>query len=131
MTGPTPWWVNDPVLLEIRRRTAEEFGIDLEAAESTEPEGPDDSDDSDDLDSLDYPDEPTRPDPVMLELENGRCWRELAEARDALAQARDRYDAAVRTARIAGFSWGEIGNVLGVAKQQLHRRFGTRQRGRP
>ena len=35
----------------------------------------------------------------------------------------DGYAEAVRAARAAGMSWGEIGRVLGVAKQLLHRRF--------
>lgn len=32
--------------------------------------------------------------------------------------------AAVRHARIHGMSWAEIGLVLGVSKQALHKRFG-------
>ncbi|MFL0578212.1 sigma factor-like helix-turn-helix DNA-binding protein [Dietzia sp. 179-F 9C3 NHS] len=32
--------------------------------------------------------------------------------------------AAVRHARIHGMSWAEIGRVLGVSKQALHKRFG-------
>ena len=35
----------------------------------------------------------------------------------------DVYSDAVRKARAAGLSWGEIGRVLGVSKQLLHRRF--------
>jgi DNA-directed RNA polymerase specialized sigma24 family protein len=127
VTTPTPWWANDPQLAEIRRRTAEEFGITLDAASSGEPEA---LDEFDDLDDLDIPAEPADPDPIMTDLFDGRCRRELGEARDALTQARDRYDAAVLAARTAGLSWGEIGHVLGVSKQQLHRRFGARQRGR-
>jgi len=42
---------------------------------------------------------------------------------DDLARARARYDDAVHQARTAGLSWGEIGRVLGVSKQLLHRRF--------
>lgn len=128
MTTPTPWWTIDPELAEIRRRTAEEFGIDLDAATSAEPGC------SDGLDDLDHPafvEEPVGPDPVMTELLDRRCWRELADARDAIAEARNRYDTAVLAARTAGLSWGEIGRGLGVSKQQLHRKFGARQRGRP
>ncbi|MGH3643824.1 MAG: hypothetical protein ACRDUX_32935 [Mycobacterium sp.] len=110
MTDPAPWWATDPVLEEIRRRTAEEFGLGLEGGEPVAPDGPD---------------------PVMSEILDGTCWRELAEARDGLARARERYDASVLRARTAGFSWGEIGGVLGVSRQQLHRRFSTRQQGRP
>ena len=127
MTGPTPWWVTDPELVAIRRRTAEQFGIDLDAAESGDPI----ADEDDELDDPGEPAEPREPDPFMLELGDGRCRRELAEARDVLEHARRRYDAAILTARAVGYSWSEIGIVLGVAKQQLHRQCRTRQRGRP
>ena len=73
---------------------------------------------------------PAEHDPVLAELQDGRSLRRLSEARDALMDSRERYDDAVLEARAAGYSWGEIGNVLGVSKQQLHRRLGTRQRGR-
>jgi hypothetical protein len=49
----------------------------------------------------------------------------LSWRRSAAAATRDRFDASVLKARRAGFSWSE----LGVSKQQLHRRFGTRQQG--
>ena len=32
--------------------------------------------------------------------------------------------AAVRHARLHGMSWAEIGRVLGVSRQSLHKRFG-------
>lgn len=32
--------------------------------------------------------------------------------------------AAVRHARLHGMSWAEIGRVLGVSRQALHKRFG-------
>jgi hypothetical protein len=40
-----------------------------------------------------------------------------------LERARGRYEDAVRNARTVGQSWGEIGRILGVSKQLLHRRF--------
>ena len=43
--------------------------------------------------------------------------------REDLDRARRRYVTAVRTARALGFSWGEIGRLLGVSRQALHRRF--------
>ncbi|MCV7420136.1 hypothetical protein H7K45_06260 [Mycobacterium yunnanensis] len=103
--------------------------MDLDAARSAEPGDSDGFDDLEDL--LVVEDEPEDPDPVMVEFLVGRCRAELGVARDVLADAKMRYDAAVLGARAAGYSWGEIGNVLGVSKQQLHRRFRTRQRGRP
>jgi DNA-directed RNA polymerase specialized sigma24 family protein len=51
--------------------------------------------------------------------------RELADARDDLDRARLRYAEAIRAGRIAGYSWAEIGCLLGVSKQSLHRRFGA------
>ena len=32
---------------------------------------------------------------------------------------------AVRRARIHGFSWAEIGTMLGVSKQAMHKKYGT------
>ena len=124
MTRPEPWWANDPVIAEIKRRTAERYGFDLDGA------GSDDSDDGAGDDDYYYGDglesaAEHRPDPVIAEIVSGSCRRELGEARDGLDDARDRYDAAVLNARTAGFSWSEIGRVLGVSKQQLHRRYGT------
>lgn len=45
----------------------------------------------------------------------------IARARAALAREES---AAVRHARMHGMSWAEIGRVLGVSKQALHKRFG-------
>ncbi|HYZ67050.1 MAG TPA: hypothetical protein VE666_04460 [Mycobacterium sp.] len=63
------------------------------------------------------------PDPIVQDLWSGASVRELAGARDDLARARTRYTNAIRAARAVGLSWGEIGGVLGVSKQTLHRRF--------
>ena len=62
-------------------------------------------------------------DVVHNELIGGSCWRELRAAREDLDRAHVRYANAVRAARAVGFSWGEIGRVLGVPRQLLHRRF--------
>ncbi len=97
-----PWWESDPELQEILRKSFEEFTQD---PEGRDPVGPDEAD------------------PVVDNLLGGASWRELADARDDLARARARYEDAVRTARAAGLSWAEIGRVLGVSKQLLHRRF--------
>lgn len=101
----------------------------LDATDSDEARSLEDFDDDDDFDDG-YSAVPAEPDSVLVELLNGRSLRRLSEARDALTDARERYDDAVLEARTAGYSWGEIGNLLGVSKQQLHRRFSTRQRGR-
>ncbi|RAV11694.1 hypothetical protein DQP55_13230 [Mycolicibacterium sp. GF69] len=79
-----------------------------------------------DDDERDRPLAPAEPDPVLAEILTGACWRELGAARDDLARARQRYAASVDAARTAGLSWGEIGRVLGVSRQQLHRRFSRR-----
>jgi hypothetical protein len=100
MDDHQPWWAKDPELAAIRRAVEEE----LERARRE-------------------PIQPDRPDPVLADVLNGASVRELAAARDDLARARGRYADAVREARAAGLSWGEIGRILGVSKQLLHRRF--------
>lgn len=106
-----PWWQDDPELQEVLRRSFEEFEEELEGREPAGP-GEDEAD------------------PVVADFLSGASWRELGDARDDLARARARYDDAVRTARTAGLSWGEIGRVLGVSKQLLHRRFRTSARSK-
>lgn len=44
----------------------------------------------------------------------------IAEDRRALAR---REEVAVRRARRAGLSWAEIGTLLGVTKQTIHRKY--------
>jgi DNA-directed RNA polymerase specialized sigma24 family protein len=95
-----PWWASDPEIAAIRRGVMEE----IEAA-GREPISPD------------------TPDPVLADLLSGGSVRELGDARDALACAKSRYAKAVHSARAAGLSWGEISRILGVSRQQLHRRF--------
>ena len=63
------------------------------------------------------------PDPVVQDFYSGASLQALAAARDDLEHARARYADAVRSARTVGLSWGEIGRVLGVSRQVLHRRF--------
>lgn len=100
--APEPWWASDPEVAEMRRKALEE----IENAPSRPPV-------------------PEGPDPVFVEVASGLCWRELADARDDLHRARLRYEDAVLAGRVAGYSWAEIGRVLGVPKQSLHRRFGV------
>ncbi|WP_246182972.1 hypothetical protein [Mycolicibacterium grossiae] len=66
-----------------------------------------------------------RPCEVLGDVLTGACRRGLATARDRLDEAKRDYAEAVLAARRAGFSWGEIGSVLGVSRQALHRRFGV------
>ena len=63
------------------------------------------------------------PDPVLEDFYSGASLRKLAEARDGLAAAKERYEQAVLGARAAGWTWGEVARVLGVTKQTLHGRF--------
>jgi DNA-directed RNA polymerase specialized sigma24 family protein len=48
---------------------------------------------------------------------------ELAAVRAARQQLSRREEVAVRRARHAGLSWAEIGALLGVTKQTMHRKF--------
>jgi DNA-directed RNA polymerase specialized sigma24 family protein len=95
-----PWWKTDPTLLAIRQQVLDE----IEQAEKK-------------------PDEEDKPDAILDDVLSGASLRELAHARDDLARARIRYDEAIRAARRRGLSWGEIGRLLGVSRQQLHKRF--------
>ena len=95
-----PWWADDPELAAIFRRVEEE----LEETRSR-------------------PILSDEPDPVVQDFYSGASLKALAAARDDLERARARYADAVGNARKVGLSWGEIGRVLGVSKQVLHRRF--------
>ncbi|MCZ8381173.1 hypothetical protein O6P37_20080 [Mycobacterium sp. CPCC 205372] len=96
-----PWWANHPDLEEMRRRTLEELEC---GARDPRP-------------AVD------EPDPVITEIMSGECRRGLHSARDDLDRARENYDGAIRAARTAGYSWGDIARILGVSKQSLHRRY--------
>lgn len=95
-----PWWATNPAIIAAR-----------EAAERW-------------LDGVAQ--EPVREDnyaAIHNEVLNGSWLRELRAAREDVDRARARYAAAVRGARTVGYSWGEIGRILGVPRQGLHRRF--------
>ena len=48
---------------------------------------------------------------------------ELAAVREARRQLSRREEVAVRRGRQAGLSWAEIGTLLGVTKQTMHRKY--------
>jgi hypothetical protein len=96
---PKPWWEDHPDIKAIVARTEREiYG---------RPERPE----------IDYPD------PVLYDILSGNSIRELRNARDDLKRAKTRYDDAVRAGRNACLSWAQIGGILGVSRQQLHRRY--------
>jgi IS30 family transposase len=48
---------------------------------------------------------------------------ELTAVREARRQLSRREEVAVRRGRQAGLSWAEIGTLLGVTKQTMHRKY--------
>ncbi len=55
--------------------------------------------------------------------DDGGPLAELAAVREARQQLSRREEVAVRRARLAGLSWAEIGTLLGVTKQTMHRKY--------
>jgi DNA-directed RNA polymerase specialized sigma24 family protein len=105
MENRKPWWMDDPDLIALNERALAEIECAVEPAGLHEP------------------------DPVVAEIYSGEARRALSAARDDLAAARQRYEDAVFAARTAGFSWTEIGRLLGMSRQQLHRQFRARPTG--
>jgi DNA-directed RNA polymerase specialized sigma24 family protein len=48
---------------------------------------------------------------------------ELAAVREAKRELSRREEVAVRRARHSGLSWAEIGTLLGVTRQTIHRKY--------
>jgi DNA-directed RNA polymerase specialized sigma24 family protein len=95
-----PWWANDPAIAAAR----EEVQQWLDTAEA-------------------QPSQEDNFSVIHREVSSGSCRQELRRARQDLDRAQVRYADAVRTAGALGYSWGEIGQLLGVPRQLLHRRF--------
>lgn len=55
--------------------------------------------------------------------DDGGVLGELAAVREARRALSRREEVAVRRARQAGLSWAEIGTLLGVTKQTMHRKY--------
>jgi DNA-directed RNA polymerase specialized sigma24 family protein len=55
--------------------------------------------------------------------DDGGIVGELAAIADARKALTRREEVAVRRARHAGLSWAEIGTLLGVTKQTIHRKY--------
>lgn len=60
---------------------------------------------------------------TSLGSDGGGVVGELAAVADAKRALSRREDVAVREARHAGLSWAEIGTLLGVARQTMHRKY--------
>ena len=60
---------------------------------------------------------------VLHDTDGGGPLDELAAVREARRELARREEVAVRRARLAGFSWAEIGTLLGVTKQTMHRKY--------
>lgn len=59
---------------------------------------------------------------VGAEDDGGVLWELAAVREDKRALAR-REEVAVRRARHSGLSWAEIGTILGVTRQTMHRKY--------
>ncbi len=55
--------------------------------------------------------------------DGGSVFDELAAVREAKRELAGREEVAVRRARNSGLSWAEIGTLLGVTRQTMHRKY--------
>lgn len=100
------WWANDPAIAA-KRGEVQEWLASLESVEQDQQQIRRDENFS----------------AIHREVSTGECRRELRDARKELDRARVRYADAIRAARAVGYSWGEIGQLVGVPRQLLHRRY--------
>ena len=56
--------------------------------------------------------------------DGGGVVSELAAVAEAKQELARREEVAVRRARNEGLSWAEIGTMLGVSKQAMHKKYG-------
>lgn len=55
--------------------------------------------------------------------DDGDVVQELAAVAEAKTELARREEVAVRRGRHAGLSWAEIGTLLGVTRQTIHRKY--------
>lgn len=55
--------------------------------------------------------------------DDGGVIPDLAAVREAKRELAQREEVAVRRARNSGLSWAEIGTLLGVTRQTMHRKY--------
>lgn len=60
---------------------------------------------------------------VDQDADDGNPVTELAAVAEAKRELSRREEVAVRRARHAGLSWAEIGTLLGVTRQTMHRKY--------
>ena len=60
---------------------------------------------------------------VIGSNDDGGVIEELAAVREDRRDITRREEVAVRRARNAGLSWAEIGTLLGVTRQTIHRKY--------
>lgn len=60
---------------------------------------------------------------TSLGQDDGGVARDLAAVAEAKRELSRREEVAVRRARHSGLSWAEIGTLLGVTRQTIHRKY--------